>query len=81
MRDNMIAFWKYVRSNQKVKENMPDLSTCKKGIYAKTGVSKANILNSFFCIFTEEKLNTINNPEICYAQSELSELSITLEIV
>ena len=47
LRDNPKAFWKYVRLTQKMKENVADLRTCKKGIYAKTSVSKANVLNSF----------------------------------
>ena len=45
-------------------------------------VSKANILSCFSSgIFTEENMNAITNPEICYAQSELSDLSITPDIV
>ena len=61
---------------------MADLRTCKKGIYAMTSVSKSNVLNSFFAsIFTEEDMHTIPNPEICYVQSELRDLSITTEIV
>ena len=46
------AFWKYVRLTQKTKENVADLRTFKKGIYAKTSVSKANILNSFLLAFS-----------------------------
>ena len=42
IRDNPKAFWKYVRSTQKNKENVADLSTCKRGIHANTSVSKAN---------------------------------------
>ena len=57
LRDNPKAFWKYVRLTQKTKENVADLRTCKKGIYAMTSVSKANVLNSFFAnIFTEENM-------------------------
>ena len=82
MRDNLKSFWKYVRLTQKTKENVADLRTCKKGIHAMTSVSKANVLNSFFAsIFTEENMNNIPNPEICYVQSELTDLSITPEIV
>ena len=80
--DNLKAFCKYVRSNQKTKENVADLRTWKKGIYAKTSVSKANILNSFFAsIFTEENMNVIPNQEMCYIYSELDDLSITPKIV
>ena len=52
MRDNPKAFWKYVRLTQKTKENVADLRTCKKGIYAMTSVSKATILNSFLLAFS-----------------------------
>ena len=82
MHDNPKAFWKYVRSSQKTKENVAGLRSCKKCIYAKTSVSKANVINSFLAsISTEENMNAIPNPEICYAQSELTDLSITPEIV
>ena len=65
LRDNLKAFWKHVRLTQKMKENVADLRTCKKGIYAMTSVSKDNALNSFFArIFTDENMNTIPNPEI-----------------
>ena len=40
MRDNPKAFWKYVRSTHRTKENVADLGTCKKGIYVMTCVSK-----------------------------------------
>ena len=80
MGDNPNDLWKYVRSTQKTKENVADLRTCKKVIYAKTSVSKANILSSFFGIFTEENLNAIPNPKICFIQSGLSDISITPEI-
>ena len=82
IRDNPKAYWKYVRSIQKTKEDVADLRTFKNGIHAKTSVRKANIPNSFFAsIFTEENMNTIPNPEICYVQSELNDLSFTQEIV
>ena len=35
----------------------------------------------FASIFTDENINTITNPEICYVQSELTDLSITPETV
>ena len=63
MRDNPKAFWKYVRLAKK-KKNLAYLRSCKKGIYAKTSESKANILNSFFAnIFNEKNMNTIPNPQ------------------
>ena len=47
-----------------------------------TSVCKTNILNSFFAsIFTEENMNTIPNPDIFYVLCELTDLSITPEIV
>ena len=49
LHDNQKAFWKYVRLTQKTREDVADLRTCKKGIYAMTSMSKANVLNSFFC--------------------------------
>ena len=52
LRDNPKAFWKYVRFTQKTKENVAYLRTCQEGIYAKTSVSKANILNIFLLVFS-----------------------------
>ena len=40
-----------VTLTQKTMENVADLRTCKKGIYAKISVNKANILNSFLLAF------------------------------
>ena len=78
----MKAFWNYVRSIQKAKENMADLRTCEEGIHAKTSVSKVNILTSFVVdVFTEENLNTVPKPGRYYVQIELNDLPITLEIV
>ena len=82
MRDNSKAFWQYVISTQKTNEDVADLRISKKGIYAKTNVSKDNILNSFFAsIFTEENMNAFPNPDICNVQSELNDPSITQKIV
>ena len=52
MRDNPKVFWKYVRLTNMTKENVADLRTCKKCIYAKTSVSKANILMFFLLAFS-----------------------------
>ena len=47
----LIAIWKYVRSTQKTKENVADLRTCKKGIYAKTSARKT-ISYTVFCLIS-----------------------------
>ena len=45
-------------------------------------VSKANIIKKKFArIFTGENMNTIPNLEICYVQSDQTDLSITPEII
>ena len=55
MRDNPKAFWKYARSTQSSKENVADLRTCIEGIYAKTSVCKANILDTFLLAFLQKR--------------------------
>ena len=67
LHDNQNSFWKYVRLTQKTREDVADLRTCKKGIYAMTSMSKASVLNSFFAsIFIEENMNAIPTQKFMY---------------
>ncbi|XP_072027690.1 uncharacterized protein [Amphiura filiformis] len=77
---NPKAFWKYVRSKTKVKAGIKDLKK-EDGSYAQADGDKAEVLNSFASVFTEEDTRHIPKPDKMYQDVKLENINIKCEDV